>query len=232
MVGAVAGTARAVLLFGSHARREASAGSDVDVLVVDDGDAIRHVTSGHVSVFHYPWSTLLKGAGAGDLFVCHVAFEAMALVDPEDLLSSLRAAFAFRKDYADDIERARDLGWFLVRHGAVLDGSMVARRAVWCVRTILIARSAEDRRPVFSPATLAERTESAAGRAMLRHRHARVAYSTTRRRLRAFLEGEVGAERIHRRGSVDDFVARFQATGNETALSTVVKLREDPERYA
>lgn len=222
----------AVLLFGSLARGDVARGSDVDVLVIDEGDDVGHVTTGKVSVFNYPWHVLLDGAASGDLFVCHVAFEARPLFDPGDRLSQLRAAFVFRSSYADEVARATDLGWFLVRFGDLLAASVVAKRSVWCVRTILIARSAETRSPIFAPAALAASSTSDAGRDLLRRRHARRSRAVLRERLSLFLRDGVRTGRFHDEASFDEFVERFAATGNETALRTAACRRRDSGDYA
>lgn len=184
-----------------------------------------------MSIFDYPWRVLVEGASTGDLFTCHIAFEAVALVDPDDLLPKLRATFRFKPDYADEIGRATDLGWFLVRHGDALDPSAVARRTVWCVRTILIARAAEEGKPVFSPDLLADRTASKAARHLLRNRHAGRADHAMRTRLRAFLREHAPHDGFHREADVGEFLDRFEATGNDTALRTASMMRKADQPY-
>src|SRR3546814_4225669 len=62
----------------------------------------------------------------------------------------LRTLFRFKPTYESDARAASDLGWFIVRHGLLLDQPVVTRRIAWCVRTLLIARSAESGNPIFS----------------------------------------------------------------------------------
>ena len=140
----------ATVLFGSLARGDQSEGSDTDLLMVGLGDETRHVSIGHLSLFLYPWAQLEQDARDGDLFVCHIVREAKPLIDPDNYFLKLQQAFQFRSSYATDIERASDFAWFLVSFGAELNPYLLEKRSLWCVRTILIARSAERRDPIFA----------------------------------------------------------------------------------
>ena len=153
--------ALAVLLFGSLARGESSRGSDVDVLFIHDGGEVKHVTAGKISMFHYPWASLKGLASSGDLFACHIAYEAKPILDEQDYLTQLRSAFRFKCTYREEAGNAADLAWFLVRYGQDLDTKLVPQRMIWCVRTILIARSpssvARSSPPKSSPTSPARR---------------------------------------------------------------------------
>lgn len=105
----------------------------------------------------------------------------------------------------------------------------MTRRALWCIRTILIARSAERRDPVFAPQLLAEHTQSTAARDLLTNRHIHRESAAVRQRLRSFLEDE-----IHSNGALETadrahFIERFEATSNKVALQT---LRQEHESRA
>ena len=161
----------AILLFGSLARADQSEGSDTDLLMVNLDNETRHISVGRFSLFLYPWLTLERNARNGDLFVCHLVREAKPLFEPDGYLPKLKNAFQFRSDYMAEIGHATDLGWYLVRFGHEVNSHLQAKRALWCIRTILIARSAERRNPVFAPQLLAEQTQSIAGRDLLTLRH-------------------------------------------------------------
>lgn len=118
----------AILLFGSLARGDHSQRSDTDLLMISDDDETRHVSVGHLSMFLYSWSRLERDAKDGDLFACHLVREAKAIVDPDDYLSRLKTAFRFRPNYAAEIVRATDLGWFLAKFGDELNSALLARR--------------------------------------------------------------------------------------------------------
>ncbi|OAF04301.1 hypothetical protein AYJ54_24240 [Bradyrhizobium centrolobii] len=85
-----------------------------------------------------------------------MAREAKPLIDPDNYLVKLQSAFQFRPRYQGEIDRATDFGMYLARFGDELNSILLTRRALWCIRTILIARSAERRDPLFAPQLLAE----------------------------------------------------------------------------
>ena len=171
----------ATLLFGSLARADQSEGSDTDLLMISLDGETHHVSIGHLSLFLYPWHALENNARDGDLFVCHLVCEARPLFDPDGYLPKLKEAFRFRSDYMTEIAHATDLGWYLVKYGDELNSHRQAKRALWCLRTILIARSAERRAPVFAPSP-ARRADSIGRRARPSHpptQHARRCQSTS-----------------------------------------------------
>lgn len=221
----------ATLLFGSLARADHAEGSDTDILLINLGEERGHVSVGHLSLFLYPWRTLEQDAREGDLFVCHLIREARALIDPDDYLTNLRDVFEFRSTYQDDIRRATDLGWYLVRFGDALNESLQAKRALWCIRTILIARSAEQRDPVFAPRLLAERTHSAPARDLLIHRRHQYDGSVLRASLRQFLEDEAPLDPSMACADCSDFMARFVSTSNKVALQTLRQAEENQLGY-
>ena len=123
----------AILQFGSHARADESASSDMDLLMVSLDNEIRHVSVGHLSLFLNPWHVLEHDAREGDLFVCHLVYEAKPIFDPDGYLAKLKEAFRFRSDYVAEIARATDFGWYLVRFGDELNSNLHAKRALWCI---------------------------------------------------------------------------------------------------
>lgn len=221
----------AILLFGSLARADHSEGSDTDLLMVTADDETRHVSSGHVSMFLYPWLRLKLDAREGDLFVCHLVREAKTIFDPDGYLFKLKEAFHFRPDYQTEITRATDFGWFLARFGGELNPALQAKRALWCIRTILIARSAELRDPVFAPQLLAERTKSEVARELLSRRHDRRDDSALRHSLRLFLEEETTPEPFHEKADRAAFIQRFTETTNKVALQTLQQEERSQSGY-
>ena len=211
----------ATLLFGSLARADQSEGSDTDLLMIGLDEETHHVSIGHLSLFLYPWYTLENNARDGDLFVCHLACEAKPLFDPEGYLSRIKEAFQFRTDYMTEIAHATDLGWYLVKYGDELNSHLRAKRALWCLRTILIARSAERREPVFAPQLLAEQTRSVAGRDLLARRHSARDDAEVCHSLRLFLEEETTHDTFREQADQSAFVERFRATSNKVALQTL-----------
>ena len=219
----------ALLLFGSHARADESASSDTDLLMINLDSETRHVSVGRLSLFLYPWHVLEHDAREGDLFVCHLVCEAKPLLDPDGHLAKLKDGFRFRSDYVAEIARATDLGWYLVRFGDDLNSNLHAKRALWCIRTILIARSAERHDPVFAPQLLAEQTRSVAGRNLLASRHTARDRAEVRELLRLFLEEETKFDSFNELADRSAFIERFTATSNNVALQT---LRQDEQSRA
>ncbi len=221
----------ATLLFGSLARTDHAAGSDTDLLMINLEDETRHVSVGHLSLFIYPWRQLEEDARSGDLFTCHLVEEAKPLVDPDDYLPRLQHAFQFRPSYQDDIERASDLGWYLVRFGDELNSALLAKRALWCIRTVLIARSVERRAPVFAPRQLAQQTSSKSARELLNARHHPHDNDSLRKTLRAFLETETASASSFANADESVFLSRFTATSNKVALQTLKQETDSRENY-
>jgi predicted nucleotidyltransferase len=211
----------AILLFGSFARTDHSEGSDTDLLMVNADDETRHISVGHLSMFLYPWLRLKIDAQDGDLFVCHLVREAKAIFDPEGYLLKLKEAFHLRSDYQREIARAADFGWFLARFGGELNSALRAKRILWCVRTILIARSAEIGDPIFAPQLLAQRTKSAVARELLSKRHDRWDDGAIRHCLRLFLEEETTPQPFQKYADRAAFIKRFTSTSNKVALQTL-----------
>jgi hypothetical protein len=191
----------------------------------------RHCSVGHLSMFFYPWRKLLTDAGNGDLFVCHVARESKPIFDPFDHLEQLRAAFKLRASYGREIGLASDLGWFIDRHANVLTPAIVAKRIVWCVRTILIAQTAERGAPVFAPAALAAMTSSSAGAELLLTRHQRRADVLMRRRFRRFLADEGHGPPLSIDATSRDYDEHFKRTSNSVAIRTMLQGSQAAEQH-
>jgi hypothetical protein len=216
----------AVLLFGSLARQDNARGSDTDLLLVAPGSRPRHIFLGHLSMFFYSWTKLKRDAAAGDLFVCHLVREARPLFDPENRLAALQTLFRFKASYQGEIEKAADLGWYLDRFGSVLAPHVTARRMIWCVRTILIARSVEAGTPVFSPQALASVARSEAARELLHARHQRRPDALLRGLFRRFLREETTSSDLRSEAPAELLEGHFIATANNVALQTLKRGRK------
>ena len=221
----------ATLLFGSLARAEQTDGSDTDLLLIGLDEDTRHVTVGHLSLFLYPWAQLEQDARDGDLFVCHLVKEAKPLVDPDGYLERLQHAFQYRASYAADIAHATDFAWFLARFGAELNSQLLLKRALWCVRTILIARSVEARRPVFAPARLADTVVSASARDLLLNRRTGRDRVAVQEVLRDFLVKDLVGDRWLDGVDRAAFINRFVTTANKVALQTLRKENDSQASY-
>ncbi len=220
--------ASAILLFGSRARRDNDPTSDTDLLFICQEPHPRHVSAGRTSMFFYPWNRLLADAQNGDLFVGHLVQEAQALSDPLNQLGQLRISFRLRASYQREIDHASDLGWFLSRFPDYLKPSLTAKRMVWCVRTILIARLAESGNLVFAPRALADSAESSAASYLIMERRRRLPDEKMQRNFKRFLLMWTERQRWHREEPAESFIKRFRETSNEVALKTLDQNTELP----
>ncbi|MGN7713722.1 anti-phage Hailong system nucleotidyltransferase HalB [Agrobacterium radiobacter] len=220
-------TATAMLLFGSHARGDQDARSDTDLLLITQEDTPRHVMNGHVSTSFYSFEDLRSRAQNGDLFVCHIVRESIPIYDPISQLKLLRSEFRLRLSYEDEIQRATDLGWFLVDHGtSITNPSLVNKRIAWCVRTILISRSAESGKPVFSALSLAEFAGSLFVLTLIKNKDEDIVNADILRSLEVVLADFGGKRVFKKRGDYTDYRKRFVDTLNQVGLGT---LRADAE---
>ena len=210
----------AILLFGSRARDDSSRGSDTDLLLISPCDAPQHKSIGHLSMFFYPWQKLISDAREGDLFVCHIVQEAKPVFDPLGQLDALRSEFRLRTSYAREIAQARDLGWFLDRNASKLNSSVVVRRMIWCIRTILIAQLAERGMPAFAPSALAATAPSSAAE-LLADRHQHRLDVAMRKRFHDYIKQEGGKPSLSDGSTIEDYRALFARTGNKVGLQTV-----------
>lgn len=221
-------TTKAVLLFGSQARGDALPGSDVDVLLVTSETRTRLVAMGIISFYLYPWRHLLSAARRGDLFACHISCEARALHDPEHRLDRLRKTFQFKASYADEVARAGELAWFIVRYRGTLPEAVVAKRAAWCVRTMLIARAAEQRRAIFAASELASFSGYNSVLEIIGYKDQPSAAEATADLLQTFLE-RFGVANPIPQGDADAFRRLFRRTRNHVAEQTMrVGETQDP----
>lgn len=156
----------ALILYGSKARGDARANSDVDLIFASDGEELGAPSQANgVSVHRYPKGWLERGAVAGSLFAYHVAFEGIGLEDPQDFLGQLRGLFQRKASYAEDMGIASLVLKMLIERDWT-DNFDARRRFFWALRTVLIGASAEAGTPIFSAEPM-ERLSSIAGLAAL-----------------------------------------------------------------
>ncbi|TDN52709.1 hypothetical protein EC843_102140 [Buttiauxella sp. JUb87] len=147
---------KALALFGSTARHERDFNSDIDLLGVYDGSAIRSVNRSIVSLFLYPEDYLVEKMTTGDLFALHLVKESTAIYGA-DVLQNIFDNFRYKDSYGEDICTAIYLANSILKEYAKINNKKEAnKKIVWCLRTIIISLSAQDRTPVFSKKSLSE----------------------------------------------------------------------------
>lgn len=140
-----------LVLFGSRARGDSRVTSDVDLLGVIEGSRIHEETAiNGASFYQYPLSTLYKMASSGDLFMLHLVKEAKILHDTASIFKEVCRKFEYKSSYSEEIFAASALMMYIISFVKFEEDYNLRKRLIWCVRTILIARSAERRAPVFS----------------------------------------------------------------------------------
>lgn len=140
----------ALILYGSRARGEIRELADVDLILADDAGGLRSPCERNgVSVHRYPKPWLMSESNSGSLFVYHVAFEGVALIDEDDFPGSLRLSFKFKSSYETEIQVAgRALS--VLTHRDWTFEPLLRRRFFWALRSIIISHAADAHRPVFS----------------------------------------------------------------------------------
>ena len=144
-------------LLGSRARGDHDEDADVDLLGVTTDPAPTTAAHGRVTMSCYPFDHIVRHARGGDLFALHVVSEAKVIYEAWPVFEEIKRAFTYRPDYSRELKVASDVGWFLARYGRQFrDGKALNEKIAWSTRTMLIARAASQRRPLFSAAALAE----------------------------------------------------------------------------
>lgn len=168
-----------LILYGSKARGDARPDSDVDLIYALEGEDIQAPTyASGVSVHRYPKFWLEKQAQRGALFAYHVAFEGVALEDPDEFLEQLRHAYQRKASYEEELVVGTLVMKLLL--SADWESNFEARRRFfWALRTVLIAAAAADGNPIFSP-TLLETKSRVRGVADLIDQREEVDFATCR----------------------------------------------------
>jgi predicted nucleotidyltransferase len=210
-------------LYGSCARRDDDEKSDVDILAITQDDQVATKTFNKTNLSYYPMDKILKLASKGDLFVLHINQEAKVLYDQCEIFEKINNIFEYKEHYQDEINRASELGWFLISIGSPnVNALILNRRVAWCVRTILIAKSAEARNPVFSAKSLRSFASSESVYYLIKnkdnHKFDKNVISIFSEFLMTF--GHVACSKM----TPNQWVHHFAATENKVAEKTVERI--------
>lgn len=146
-----------LILYGSCARGDQKAGSDVDMLAITNERHYRMIVKNNVNLACYPNKLIFGIAKAGELFALHLVKEGVPIFDPSGLFDQFKQTFQVKNSYQNELSNAIDLGWYLVaRHKEIGNKTLVNRRITWCVRTMLIAEAATLGNFIFSTKALVE----------------------------------------------------------------------------
>jgi hypothetical protein len=150
-----------VMIFGSSARGDASASSDVDVLELAPQRATSYSVDG-INISVYDKNTLREMAINGSLFVLHLVREGRTIRDPHGELRQCLDAYRAPVTYEPYYSALQDvLGLLDVSSDTYAPRWKVFNEAaLYVVRSCLYARLAERGEPIFALETLRERVPS------------------------------------------------------------------------
>ncbi|EMB3084098.1 hypothetical protein U8233_004136 [Providencia rettgeri] len=150
---------KSLVLFGSKARHDSDASSDIDLLGVYDGEKIVSINHDSVHLFLYPEKTILDKMMSGDLFALHLKEESIPL-DGKGLMTEIFSVFKYKESYDYEISKAVFLASEIAMsyHG-IKNKKSANKKISWCIRTAIIATSAERREPIFSKRKIANYLE-------------------------------------------------------------------------
>lgn len=139
-----------LVLFGSHATNEADNDSDIDLLGINNSTTRTVRENGKVNLSLYSLSELENMAKSGDIFILHVLLEGICVFN-QDIFNRLKEKFKYKDNYNIDIATAFYLAGVILREKDNISNWAIANKRIsWCVRTILISISVENRMPIFS----------------------------------------------------------------------------------
>ncbi len=140
-----------LMLYGSCARGDNQIDSDIDMLALYSEKYYKTSVFNKVNVVYYNQDLLSERMKAGNLFCLHLVKEGKIIYDSNNTLASILSKFIYKNEYNEEIKDASELAWFLISYANEFNNYLVFNRKLsWCLRTIIIALSANKRLPVFS----------------------------------------------------------------------------------
>ena len=140
-----------LIVYGSRAREDHSEDSDTDLFAITNDERYEMIIEGTTNIACYPLTQAITRAEGGDLFFMHITSEAKAIYDPSGAFEKVKKSFIKKDSYSSEISNASELGFALLGHANnIQDYYLLNKRLAWCLRTILIGRSAELGSPTFS----------------------------------------------------------------------------------
>lgn len=147
---------KALAIFGSTARHEREASSDIDLIGLYDEVTVRSITEQSVSLFMYPEKKLVEMMTNGDLFALHLVKEAQPIYG-SDIFELIFSKFNYKENYKQEMNVSMYVANYILKNYEMLnDYSEANKKLSWSLRTFIIAVSAHDRNPVFSKVKIAE----------------------------------------------------------------------------
>lgn len=147
---------KALALFGSTARSDRELGSDIDMIGIYNGAGIQSKNKSLISLFLYPEELLISKMETGDLFALHLVKESTPIYG-RDIFEKIFNEFRYKNTYENEILQSIFLAKKIIAHYETLSNKGMANKKIaWCLRTLIIAISAQERNPVFSKKSISE----------------------------------------------------------------------------
>lgn len=146
-----------MILYGSCARNDNQKDSDVDIFALCDDMYYNMIIKSKINIAKYPLELAINRAKNGDLFVLHILEEGKVIYDSSQYYQKLKSNFKYKNNYSEEIHKATEVSCYLLSLGSSVENYFLFNKALaWCVRTILIAKSTEQKKPLFSAKELGD----------------------------------------------------------------------------
>lgn len=217
-----------LIIYGSCARGDNVSTSDVDLFSITSESHYRMIVQNKINLALYPRPIAFEMARTGELFMLHLVREGRALIDFDGDFEKLKTDFTFKNSYSKEIENATMLGWALIAIGKnVKNFALVNKRIAWCVRTILIAKAAEQHQALFSTYALAEFAGDAVVKSLIENKNLSVDNPKIYKPFQAFLQTWGSSHNVAKQLSLVEYSGLFERTENVVGLKTIRAFQGD-----
>lgn len=194
----------------------------MDLFGIGDSAIYRMVVKNNVNLAIYGKEAAFEMSEEGDLFMLHIIKEGRVIYDDRGLFDRLSASFRYRNSYDVQIRHATDLGWALIQCAPrVRDVGLLNKRIAWCVRTLVVAKAASERKAIFSSAALADYISDRSVVKLIASKESRSMSNSVLKLFASFLVKN-GAAQLSAEGyGVGDFLHYFEADGNAVGKKTM-----------
>lgn len=223
-----------LIIYGSCARGDNVATSDVDLLSLTSEGDYRMIVQNKINLALYPRSDAFEMAKTGELFMLHIVREGRALIDFDTDFEKLKADFQFKPSYGTEISNATALGWALIQLGReVKNFALVNKRIAWCIRTILIAKAAERKEAIFASQALAKFANDPSLANLIENKNSSTSNQKIYKPFQDFLEKWGDSKISPKPMNLMDHKRQFETSGNIVGLKTIKAFQGDVafERY-
>ena len=211
-----------LIIYGSCARGTNTTTSDVDLLSITSEGEYRMVVQNKINLALYPRSLAVKMAKGGELFMLHIVREGRPLIDFNNDFEFLQNNFEFKKSYSKEIEDATNLGRAILEFGSnIKNKSLINKRLAWCVRTITIAKAAEQKLSIFSAVGLSEFLHDKSILELIENKNNLTENPKILKKLEKFLSAHGSSSRIASVNSLLEYKELFNKTSNIVGSKTI-----------